>query len=673
MATTFPFGVRNDRRNAALSSALATLATADQPKLDPLALADLDPAVAAALEMLAQRIAQQSSQEQLLVDQLKWMQQRHIDGWIYDAIDKQQFTGRLAEAAELVNVIVRAHIDVKMRVVEVVKAYAEDRFDVLMDRMPGEKAKITSAMDDVRERFKSSRDAQGEMLRVKTALDNVTTNAMVADENNIVVYVNGAINEMLVRTETQIRRDIPEFRAATVLGSPMDIFGAGFTRSRMSELRTTSRTEFELGGRIFAVMATPIVGAGGIRYGTVVEWVDRTDEVKAERETEAIVRAAASGDFARRLDPEGREGFFRIIAEQMNALLETAEVGLNDVVRVLSAIAKGDLTERIDGEYTGIFGRLKDDSNLTSESLTELILKIRSAVEQVNSAAREIALGNNDLSQRTEQQAASLEETASSMEELTGTVQQNAENARKANDLAIGARDIATKGGSVVGQVVDTMASINESAKKIVDIISVIDGIAFQTNILALNAAVEAARAGEQGRGFAVVAGEVRNLAQRSAAAAKEIKGLISDSVEKTNAGSRLVDQAGATMNEIVEAVRRVTEIMSDIAAASSEQRIGIEQVNRAVSQMESATQQNAALVEEASASAAALEEQAAELVSSIAVFRLDDRAEPDSSHHEVSPVAKRARPKNGRSKVLSQRRTPALQAATDEDDWKAF
>jgi methyl-accepting chemotaxis protein len=280
-------------------------------------------------------------------------------------------------------------------------------------------------------------------------------------------------------------------------------------------------------------------------------------------------------------------------------------------------------------------------------SLVNIVGQVRTGTDTIATASRQIAAGNMDLSSRTEQQASSLEETASSMEELTSTVKQNADNARQANQLAVTASDVAVKGGSVVSEVIDTMASINEASKKIVDIISVIDGIAFQTNILALNAAVEAARAGEQGRGFAVVASEVRNLAQRSAAAAKEIKGLIGDSVEKVAVGSKLVEQAGATMEEVVASVRRVTDIMGEISAASQEQRAGIEQVNQAIVQMDQVTQQNAALVEEASAAAESMQEQAAGLSQAVSIFKLDGMraavatAKPREKKLENSPTPK--------------------------------
>jgi methyl-accepting chemotaxis protein len=295
-------------------------------------------------------------------------------------------------------------------------------------------------------------------------------------------------------------------------------------------------------------------------------------------------------------------------------------------VRVARTVASGDLDSHIEVRSGDEIGQLSAALRDMNESLRRIVREVRSGTESMTTASSEIAAGNLDLSSRTEQQAGSLEETASSMEELTSTVKQNADHARQANQLATAASDVAGQGGAVVSQVVDTMASINASSRKIVDIITVIDGIAFQTNILALNAAVEAARAGEQGRGFAVVASEVRNLAQRSAAAAKEIKTLIGDSVEKVGAGARLVDEAGATMAEIVASVKRVNDIMADISAASQEQLSGIEQVNQAITQMDEATQQNAALVEQASAAAATMQDQAHRLHETVGVFTLTER-----------------------------------------------
>ena len=305
------------------------------------------------------------------------------------------------------------------------------------------------------------------------------------------------------------------------------------------------------------------------------------------------------------------------------SLTRSITVPLSQAVEMAESVAGGDLSRRIEVKRTDETGMLLLSLKHMTDSLVKIVGEVRTGTQTIATASSEIASGNMDLSSSTEQQASSLEETAASMEELTSTVKQNADNARQANQLAISASEVAIKGGSVVSQVVDTMGSINTSARKIVDIIGVIDGIAFQTNILALNAAVEAARAGEQGRGFAVVASEVRSLAQRSAAAAKEIKVLIDDSVNNVDVGAKLVDQAGTTMREIVESVKRVTDIMGEITSASQEQTAGIEQVNKAITQMDNVTQQNAALVEEAAAASEAMQAQAGNLAQAISVFKL--------------------------------------------------
>ena len=350
---------------------------------------------------------------------------------------------------------------------------------------------------------------------------------------------------------------------------------------------------------------------------------------------------------------------------------------------VAKRIAEGDLSVSVEvrpGDTSSLLHAMKR----MADGLAETVRDIKGATDTIDTAAKEISQGNSDLSQRTEEQASSLEETASSMEELTSTVKQNAENARQANQLAVGASDVAVKGGDVVRQVVTTMSGISESSKKIADIIGTIDGIAFQTNILALNAAVEAARAGEQGRGFAVVATEVRNLAQRSAAAAKEIKELITDSVSKVDAGSQLVDDAGRTMEEIVTSVKRVTDIMAEITAASQEQSSGIEQVNQAITQMDEVTQQNAALVEEAAAAAESMQQQAQSLAQAVSVFKLsrgDQVARASQAAPKPSQTGERRGP--GRAKNVARLPAKAKSMAAErpesgartgtDDDWTEF
>jgi methyl-accepting chemotaxis protein len=346
---------------------------------------------------------------------------------------------------------------------------------------------------------------------------------------------------------------------------------------------------------------------------------------------------------------------------------------LRQAVALARTVADGDLSTDVVVASKDETGQLMAALKAMNENLNRLVAGVRNGTDAIATGAAEVASGNQDLSSRTEQQAGSLEETASSMEELTSTVQHNAENARQGNQLAATASGIATKGGAVVSQVVDTMEAINASANKIVDIIGVIDGIAFQTNILALNAAVEAARAGEQGRGFAVVATEVRSLAQRSAAAAKEIKALIDDSVRKVDTGSRLVGEAGATMQDVVESVRRVTDIMGEISSASQEQRDGIEQVNQAISQMDQVTQQNAALVEEAAAATESMQEQARSLAGAVGAFKLDARylAQPaaKAAPAPARPASKLAAPAAARPAAAPRRPQPAATAG----EWEEF
>ncbi|RXE14996.1 methyl-accepting chemotaxis protein [Xanthomonas perforans] len=393
-------------------------------------------------------------------------------------------------------------------------------------------------------------------------------------------------------------------------------------------------------------------------------------------EIKRLAQAAATGDFSARGDAQRFKHDFPRMVKDLNAMMEVSDRNLGKLSALLASMAAGDLTARMHGNFHGVFAKMRDDANATTEQLTRIVVRIQGAAGSISAATGEIAAGNQDLSQRTEQQAANLEETAASMEELTSTVKQNAESARQANQLAIGAARVASQGGEIASKVVETMSGIESSSRKIADIISVIDGISFQTNILALNAAVEAARAGEQGRGFAVVASEVRTLAQRSTAAAKEIKSLIDDSVQRVAEGSLLVHSAGTTMAEIVTSVQRVTDIMGEISAASQEQSAGIEQVNQTVTQMDETTQQNAALVEEATAAARALEEQALGLTEAVAVFKTDSsdasQASRAASRRPTAAPALSARAAAaGRAPAATLRAVVA--APSNDSSWQEF
>ncbi|MCB1877287.1 MAG: HAMP domain-containing protein [Chromatiales bacterium] len=460
-----------------------------------------------------------------------------------------------------------------------------------------------------------SEAAAAQNTRIKVALDNVSSAVLVADDAGTIIYANRSATRRLGDTEKQLRIALPGFSADALVGSSLDaLTQAGDTRPPLGSSGRQEERDSELGGRTVRIIANPVMDEDGRRLGTAIEWNDRTTEVAIEREVDDLVKAARAGDLHKRLAEKGKQGFFLQLAIGFNALLDQLSGVFGDIATAMSKLAEGDLRASIQTAYEGKFDDVKQDVNGTLSTLREIVANLTAVSNQVETSVKEIVTGNANLSSRTEQQAASLEETASSMEELTATVRNTADNAQQANQLAASARQTAERGQSVVSQAIDAMQKISQSSSRIAEIVGMIDEIAFQTNLLALNASVEAARAGEQGRGFAVVATEVRNLAGRSANAAKEIKELIQDSGHKVRVGSEMVNESGQTLADIVASVKKVGDIIAEIASASAQQTAGIDQVNQAVSQMDTMTQQNAALAQETTAASQTVSENAQEM-----------------------------------------------------------
>jgi methyl-accepting chemotaxis protein len=495
-----------------------------------------------------------------------------------------------------------------------------------------EAAQVLNALGEMqgklRTQIETERAVAAENTRIRQALDKVSTSVVLADGHHQIIYLNETAQTTFARNQHEIRKSLPGFDAHRLRGSSLDSLSTdpGQQRRTLESLSGSDTQEHLLGACTFRTISNPVVSDKGERIGTVVEWTDRTPEVAVEKEMQNMLTAVNGGDLSKRIELAGKAGFFEAMSRGVNQL---------------------------------------------ADNMAEVVSKVKGVAAEVHRGADEISTGNANLSQRTEQQSSSLEETASSMEEMTTTVKQNADNAGQANQLAMAARDQAEKGGSVVGQAVKAMSDINDASKKIADIIGVIDDIAFQTNLLALNAAVEAARAGEQGRGFAVVASEVRSLAGRSATAAKEIKELIQDSVRKVEDGSVLVTQSGQTLEKIVASVKKVSDIVAEIAAASREQSSGIEQVNRAVMQMDELTQQNAALVEEATAASQAMAEQVRGLNQMLDRYRVSDMIESAKNYAATASATITARTQStpraerrGNHRPWAERAKPGAAAA---------
>jgi methyl-accepting chemotaxis protein len=624
-----------------------------------------------------------------IVQSLQYVSQQHDLGDIDCSVDDTRFKGGYAEMAKGINKMVAGHISMNRKALAVVKAFGEGDLTPELEQFPGKKAFVNEAIEEVRTNIQAL-VSDANMLAQAAVEGRLSTRADASkhhgDFRNIVQGVNDTLDAVI---------------------NPLNV--------------AAQYVENIAHGHIPAKITDEYRGDFNALKNNLNQCIDAVNALVAD--AGVLSQAAVKGELSTRADASKHQGDFRKIVEGVNATLDSVIGPLNVAAKYVDDISKGNIPSKISDTYNGDFNTLKNnlnqcvdavnalvaDANVLSQAAHEgrvsvradatkhlgdyrkivegmnetldmivgPIATVKEAIETITTAANEISSGNSDLSSRTEQQASSLEETAASMEELASTVRQNADNAKQANQLALTASEVAVKGGRVVSQVVSTMSGINESAKKIEDIISVIDGIAFQTNILALNAAVEAARAGEQGRGFAVVAGEVRSLAQRSATAAKEIKELIADSVNKTSIGTKQVEDAGVTMEEVVTSVQRVADIISEISAASQEQTTGINQVNQAVTSMDEATQQNAALVEEAAAAAESLVDQANQLFDVVSVFKLDSdkHIAVHKTNVQIIPKAKSLPVKvntTTSSKEYAKATVNNTKTGTD-DEWEEF
>ncbi len=482
-----------------------------------------------------------------------------------------------------------------------------------------------------------------ENIRIKIALDDCATNVMIADNDRNIIYANRSVVEMLSNAEADLRKVLPNFSAARLIGSNIDQFhkNPAHQKNLLATFTSNFRAQIVVGARTFALSANPVINSNGDRLGSVVEWIDRTAEVAVEKEVGAIVEGAVNGNFTNRINEEGKTGFFAKLSNDINLLMATSDVGLNDVLRVLGALSKGDLTETIDKDYQGTFGALKNASNDTVDKLSQIVTDVINATDALSNASEQVSATSQALSQAASEQAASVEETSASIEQMAAGINQNAENAKVTDGIAGKASKEAVEGGDAVKRTVSAM-------KEIASKIGIIDDIAYQTNMLALNAAIEAARAGEHGKGFAVVAAEVRKLAERSQIAAREIGDLAGGSV-------KTAERAGELIDEIVPGIGRTSDLVQEIAAASQEQSAGVGQINTAMNQMNQITQQNASSSEELAATAEEMTSQAEQLMELVSFFNLGQGGNTRSSgggNSSDNKSVKRNTPK--RSKTMA-------------------
>jgi methyl-accepting chemotaxis protein len=563
------------------------------------------------------------------------MARQHQAGMIDFAIPAEQLPGEYAVMARSTNELVQAHIALNAKVIDLALAYSEGKLDLTMERLPGQKARVSEAMDKVQAIMQQASAAATFNLRIRNSLDSLPANVTVSNSDALLVHATPPAKSLLKLIAG------PGFDADAFYGSKLSTLftqadaAAQFDRA----VKTGETVDMELAGRKLRLQARPVLDAAGKTIGRVTQWFDRTDEIAAEQEVASIVAAAGAGDFSKRLSTEGKTGFLEVISVGMNELIATSEQGLGDVAEVMAAFAEGDLTRRIERDYKGLFGKVKDSVNATATNLTRVIGEVRDASDALLGASDQVSATAQSLSQAASEQAASVEETSGQIDVMSASIAQNSDNAKVTDGMATKANKEATDGGSAVSATVQAM-------KQIASKIGIVDDIAYQTNLLALNAAIEAARAGEHGKGFAVVAAEVRKLAERSQLAAKEIGDLASSSVDTA-------ERAGKLLDDIVPSIQKTSELVQEIAAASNEQSESVVQIGGAMGQLTKATQQNASASEELAATSEELSGQAKQLQDSIAFFNVGDTSSRATARLD-NPSSRRARTPRLASTVIS-------------------
>ncbi|AGX87248.1 methyl-accepting chemotaxis protein [Candidatus Symbiobacter mobilis] len=541
-------------------------------------------------------------------EQLK-MARQHDAGAIRHVMPVHELPGQFGEMAQAINDLAGTQNRVTFRLVDLMDAYSNGSFEEAMESLPGEKGRISEVANAVRLKMRTASESAVINLRVVNALNKASTNIMIADADHNIMFMNDTIKNMMARHQEALRKSLPHFDVNRLIGQNIDVFhkNPSHQRRMLASIHGTHRAQLQIGAIHFGVSANPIFDEQGERLGTVVEWTDRTAEVLIENELANAVQAAARGDFSQRLSLEGKTGIFATLASSMNELMQTSEVGLGDVAQMLEAFARGDLGYRIDRNYEGLFGQVKEAGNSTAEQLDRVIGEVRAAADALTGVANQVSTTAQSLSMAASQQSANVDQTGSSIDKMSVSITQNSDNARITNEVATKASHEATDGGNAVTQ---TVGAMNKIAAKI----GIVDDIAYQTNLLALNAAIEAARAGEHGKGFAVVAAEVRKLAERSQEAAREIGELAAASVSTAEHAGKLLDQ-------IVPSIQKTSELVQEISAASAEQSDSVVYISGAVGQLRDVTQRNTASAEELAATAEELSSRAGQLQQTISFF----------------------------------------------------